>query len=153
MNDFVYYFIGRVLSLGGRNLSLCICTDTGVQICGHHILQAVLSLLVLSLGFQYKCLILTAFYGLLHCLHIYLDRHVKILRHIIKQLLVAGISPHALHSFLGTLSGVAESEAVKGSIEGMIMCQSTRSEQIHGLAVTGRLQEHLLEPFGNSLDT
>lgn len=153
MNDFVYYFIGRVLSLCGRNLSLCICTNTGVQICGHHILQAVLSLLVLSLGLQYKCLIFTAFYSLFHCLHIYLDRHVKILGHIIEQLLVAGISPHALHSLLGTLSGVAESKTVKSCIKRVIMCQSTSPEEVHGLAVAGRLQEHLLEPLGNSLDT
>lgn len=54
--------------------------------------------------------------SLLHGSYIYLDRHVKILCHIVEKLSASGVSPHGLHGFLGTAAHIAESETLQSSL-------------------------------------
>ena len=116
MYDFIYYSISGVFSLSFGDLRLSICTNTCIKVIGDSSHNTFLSLWVLLFVLQYKCPVLAAFHSLLHRLYIYLDRHVKILSHIVEKLLVAGIPPHSLHSLFGTLAGVSEPETVQGGL-------------------------------------
>ena len=59
---------------------------------------------------QHKCLILPILYRLLHHLSIHLDRYVKLLGYVVKNLRIPAVSPHGVHSLLGTLSRVSKTQ-------------------------------------------
>lgn len=59
---------------------------------------------------QHKRLILTILYRLLHHLSIHLDRYVKLLGYVVKNLRIPAVSPHGVHSLLGTLSRVSKTQ-------------------------------------------
>lgn len=65
---------------------------------------------------QHKCLILPILYRLLHHLGVHLDRYVKLLGYVVKNLRISAVSPHGVHSLLGTLSRVSETQRVQGRL-------------------------------------
>ena len=65
---------------------------------------------------QHKCLILPILYRLLHHLGVHLDRYVKLLGYVVKNLRISAVSPHGVHSLLGTLSRVSETQRVQSCL-------------------------------------
>lgn len=65
---------------------------------------------------QHKCLILPILYRLLHHLGVHLDRYVKLLGYVVKNLRISAVSPHGVHRLLGALSRVSETQRVQGCL-------------------------------------